>query len=736
MLECLPDRLRRRTRLLNDREPGEGCVIYWMRTAVRAHENPALDVAILVANALRVPVFVYHALSERYPYASDRHHRFILEGARDVAVELGARGIATAFHLERAGHRGDHLHTLGSRAAAVVTEEMPVAPLRHWTRALADRSPVPVLSVDTACTVPMRSVGKGVDRAFAYRRRVMPLLDRELAPWDEVEPEHTEVPPLPFEPVDLGEADLDALIAECAIDHTVPPVHGTTGGSTAGYARWNAFVADGLSRYAARRNDPTVDGTSRLSPWLHYGMVAPTRIAREARKHGAEKFLDELVVWRELAYTWCLYAPDHHSLDALPTWARDTLLAHAGERAYTPGLERLHLGQTGELLWDLAQQSLLRRGELHNNVRMTWGKALVPWTSDPGEALRRLVDLNHRYALDGRDPASYGGLLWCLGLFDRAFPESPAFGEVRSRSVKRHAARVDLDAWARVVRPPRELSVGIVGAGLAGSFAGRVLATHGAAVTLFDKGRGAGGRLACRRRDDGLLIHGAPQLHLADPRLERWTDGWVEAGVLSGCGTFVSDAPNDLVKHLQAGLDVRFGARVHQLHRDAEGWWVDEGDRSHRFDAVLLTAPAPQVMELVGEHPFTSLLSSVVHDPCWVAMVTLPMAPVRPSPGGPVARVVGDGRHLALHATPGWSFEHLEASPEHVIATLVGALDLPEPEVAEAHRWRYARVRKGLDAEALYDPDLRLAIAGDAFAGGDARGALLSGAAAAGRLLA
>ncbi len=76
-------------------------VLYWMRTALRVDENPALDAAIAVGNAWRLPVLVYQALSERYPYASDRHHIFQLEAARDVQAAIVARNVGYIFHLER-----------------------------------------------------------------------------------------------------------------------------------------------------------------------------------------------------------------------------------------------------------------------------------------------------------------------------------------------------------------------------------------------------------------------------------------------------------------------------------------------------------------------------------------------------------------------------------------------------------------------------------------------------------
>lgn len=713
-----------------------------MRTAVRAHENPALDVAIHLANAHGVPVFVYHALSERYPYASDRHHRFILEGARDVAHKLHQRGIATAFHLERPGHRGPHLLTLAAAATAIVTEDMPVDPLRRWTRSLADSVSIPVFAVDTATVVPMRVVGPGVDRAFAYRKRIQPHLDRELEPWDELVPDRTAVPDLPFVPVDLS-ADLDELIAACAIDHTVPPVGDTRGGTTAGMARWRTFCANSLATYHKDRNNPVLQGSSRMSAYLHYGMVAPTLLARHARSTrgaGAAKFVDELVVWRELAYTWCLYNRHHDTLDALPAWARETLLAHDSDpRAYLPGLERLHLGETRDAVWDTAQRSLLRNGELHNNVRMTWGKALIPWSSDSATALRRLVDLNHRYALDGRDPGSYGGLLWCFGRFDRPFHDSLVWGTVRSRSLHVHAKRLDLDAWSRQIdRTPRP-RVAIVGAGLSGSFAGRILQAHGCDVHLFDKGRGAGGRLSARRSDVGRLIHGAPLLHLTDLRLARWVEGWVERDVLAASADgWTGSPPNTLIKHLQRPNTVHFSTPITDAQRNGTTWSLTTNDGVHEgFDALIVTAPAPQALALFPDDPLAAPLADVTYRPCWVGLATFDTT-VGPKASGCVERVVGAGPAWTFHFDADWSATHLDDTPE-AIATSVRAWladhGHPAPTTLDVHRWRYARILRGLSDDTLYDRDRNLAFAGDAFAGGEANGALLSGAAAAARLL-
>ena len=429
LLTSLPNALAERTRAIG----GEGfnCsgefALYWMRSAIRVDENQALQVAVEFANRLGLPLLVYQGLSERYPFASDRHHTFILQGAQDVQLALSEKKIAYALHVERPEHRGPHLKALAQRSAVVVTEDMPTEPLRSWTARLRSDIECSLFAVDTACVVPMQLVGKSYERAFAFRDATRELYaERISSNWRDCDLDN-DFPSsikLPFEPIDLSVVDIASVVGQCEIDHSIGPVPHTIGGSVAGYQRWQDFKANGLGKYDRRRNNALVDGVSRMSPYLHYGMVAPTRIAREAKAEeskGAKKFLDELLIWRELAYVFCHYRHDHGRVSAIPDWARETLREHEGDTRELMSWESMSRGQTGHALWDSAQRSLLIHGELHNNVRMTWGKAILNWMPDAKQSLARLIDLNHRYALDGRDPASYGGILWCLGQFDRPF---------------------------------------------------------------------------------------------------------------------------------------------------------------------------------------------------------------------------------------------------------------------------------------------------------------------------
>jgi len=184
-LAKLPVHLQERARVVFDTETKQRkFVLYWMCSAIRVDENPALESAILIAQQYDLPLLVYQGLASSYQYASDRHHTFVLQGARDVQASLKKRSISYAFHLETRHNKGAHLSTLAQQAAVVVTEDMPVGPATVFLSDLKKQSSTPVVCVDTACVVPMQLVGKAYTRAFEYRNATKALYeDRVKIDW-------------------------------------------------------------------------------------------------------------------------------------------------------------------------------------------------------------------------------------------------------------------------------------------------------------------------------------------------------------------------------------------------------------------------------------------------------------------------------------------------------------------------------------------------------------------------
>jgi deoxyribodipyrimidine photo-lyase len=202
-----------------------------------------------------------------------------------------------------------------------------------------------------------------------------------------------------------------------------------------------AFVSERLSTYHDHHSDPDDRGTSRLSPYLHFGHISAHEVFAAVLDHerwnlgrlrgrpsgaregwwgagpGAEAFLDQLVVWRELGFNTCAKRPnDYDRFDGLPEWAQRTLDIHESDaRPFIYDRGTFERGETHDRLWNAAQHELRRDGWMHNYMRMLWGKKILEWSASPREALQTMIALRNRWAIDGRDPNSYAGYMWTLG---------------------------------------------------------------------------------------------------------------------------------------------------------------------------------------------------------------------------------------------------------------------------------------------------------------------------------
>ncbi len=758
-------------------------VLYWTHHALRADENPALDVAMFLAQQLQLPLLVYQGLSERYRFASDRHHTFILEAAQSLQSNYERLGFSYALHFDRHVERHPRLARLAKSSAVVVTEDFPIEATKQWTERLAHADWCPVVLVDTACVVPSRLVGKAYDRAFAFRDATAKLYrDRVNRDW----PTCTAKPipaAIPFKTLELNGQSISKLVSRCEIDHSIGPVADTRGGSEAGYARWQAFRKNGLHKYAKLRNQIEMDGVSRMSAYLHYGMVSPLRIAREASADGAEKFLDELLIWRELAYAFCYYRPDLESEASLPAWAVASLNRHTDDPRRQLSWETLARAKTGERLWDAAQRSLLKHGELHNNIRMTWGKAILGWSSGHQQSLERLIDLNHRYALDGRDPASYGGILWCLGQFDRPFlPEQPIFGSVRPRPIAIHQDRINLEAYEKkvdrsVAQPsPR---IAMIGTGLAGLMCSRILFDQGLQIQCFEKSHRTGGR-ASTSIPDGVcqFDHGAQYFTIRDAALKPYLESWCEdKHVAQWNGHIVSieqhgsqrdvtsmkrfvgtPSMQSLGAHLAKELSIAFETEVAKVECEPNGYRLLSKTDSDlgQFDVVLWNCPPAQVERLLPQKcVWRDQLSKVEMVPCWSVMlamenrwnVSFDGAFVNDGILGWIARDSSKPCRpkaldaWVLHSTVAWAKDNLDVTKESVIQRLVREAErvtcstIPVSSVVAAHRWLYSRPTESLSEKSLWDDEHRFGACGDWCGGPRVEGALRSGMSLAGQVL-
>lgn len=297
----------------------------------------------------------------------------------------------------------------------------------------------------------------------------------------------------------------------------------------------------------------------------------------------------------------------------------------------------------------------------------------------------------------------------------------------------------------------------IVGAGLAGLSCAGSLKLAGRSVTLFDKGRGPGGRMATRRMATPLgnveFDHGAQYFTVRDPAFKRQLGVWANLGIAAPWPEAGTDAwvgvprMNALANHIVANHDVAWEHNVTSLVRMNEGWSVRSQETEHGpFDAVILAIPAEQAVSLLSLHDFAMgrVALTARSQPCWTGMFAF----AEPLSGLPaIVRNAGDlawsarnsskpGRTdpeaWVVQANAAWSQERLEDPPEQVAKFLLEMLalanngQLPKPIAAIAHRWRFA-LSAGTGDGALWNPALALGVCGDWLLGPRVECAWLSG---------
>ena len=446
-------------------------VLYWMIAARRLEDNFALQRAAWWARELDLPLLVFEPLRVGYPWASDRLHAFVLQGMSAHRAEADGLGVTYFPYVEPAPDAGKGLlRRLAADAAVVVTDDYPTFFLPRMLAAAATRVDCRLEAVDSNGLLPMRATSTAYPTAHGFRRYVQKTLPAELKQF----PVRSPLQALPRRAAPLAPEVLakwppasDAILratrtdlATLPIDHSVEPSAVLEGGQGPARSRLSAFIERGLASYHQDRSQPDRDAASGLSPWLHFGHIGVHRIFSDIVTHdgwttrkfaerangkregwwGAspqvEAFLDELITWRELGFNFAANRDDHDQYESLPEWARASLDAHASDRReHVYSLAQFERAETHDPVWNAAQRQLVREGRMHNYLRMLWGKKILHWTPHPREALAIMVELNNKYALDGRDPNSYSGIFWVLGRYDRPWaPRREVFGVIRYMS--------------------------------------------------------------------------------------------------------------------------------------------------------------------------------------------------------------------------------------------------------------------------------------------------------------
>ncbi len=441
-----------RIRCLKKGDARGGPVLYWMSRDQRVLDNWALLHAQQLARSRKEPLLVCFCLVPNFLEATIRQYGFMLRGLSEVATALTAKGIP--FHLLRGEPKTEIPKFVSKQnVSALITDFDPLRIKRAWKKAVVSAVDLPAFEVDAHNIVPCWVASpKQEYAAYTLRPKIHRALPDFLEPFPGLR-KHPAAAKMKAETIDW-----EKVRRSLKLDRSVGEVDWIRPGEKAARAALRRFLSKKLAQYDQDRNDPSRDGQSHLSPYLHFGHLSAQRVALEVEAVGGDTrsqdaFLEELVVRRELSDNFCYYNRSYDTVEAFPDWARKTLDAHREDpREYLYSKEALEQGRTHDPLWNAAQREMVRRGKMHGYMRMYWAKKILEWTKTPVQAMKIAIYLNDKYELDGRDPNGYAGIAWSVGgVHDRAWGGRPVFGKIRYMSARGCRSKFDMDTYVEWV---------------------------------------------------------------------------------------------------------------------------------------------------------------------------------------------------------------------------------------------------------------------------------------------
>ena len=417
----------------------------------RVEDNWALLFSQNLAIKNKVPVHVIFCLTDSFLGATIRHFMFMLKGLEEVAKDC--RRLNVNFHLLRGNHSTEiPKFVKDNEIGALVCDFSPLRIHRGWVESIKKALPgkVPLVQVDAHNIVPIwMASDKQEYAARTIRNKINSKLDEYL----------TEFPPVikhPFKAENIPETiDWTATLKSIKVDETVGEVDWIKPGYVNAVGMLESFINKRLKLFGTKRNDPTVNALSNLSPYFHFGQISVQRSILEVSKHksiskeGVDAFREEAIVRRELSDNFCFYNENYDNLKGVTDWARITLDAHRKDkRVYLYTRDELDKAHTHDDLWNAAQLQLRKEGKMHGFLRMYWAKKILEWTASPDEALSIAIYLNDRYNLDGRDPNGYVGCMWSIGgIHDQGWGERAIFGKIRFMNYEGCKRKFDIKAF-------------------------------------------------------------------------------------------------------------------------------------------------------------------------------------------------------------------------------------------------------------------------------------------------
>lgn len=420
----------KRLRILKNEQLQNAPVVYWMQRDQRVHDNWALIYAQEKAIELNQPLYVVFNLVPTFLEATIRQYGFMLKGLQEIEVELSKFNIPFILTI---GDAGEEISMFVNKikASLLVTDFNPLKIVRRWKKSVFDKIKISFHEVDAHNIVPFHQVSdKQEFAAYTIRPKIHKLLPEFLDEFPKIKKmNHT---------LNRNNIDWNKIYSSLKINFDIKEVEWLKPGEKAAHYTLKNFVEKKLSRYNEERNFPTHDAQSNLSPYFHFGHIAPQRVALvinqiDGFEESKKSFLEEMIIRRELSDNFCYYNKNYDSFEGFPQWAKDSLNQHRNDRRdFIYSLEEFENAKTHDDLWNAAQMEMVNKGKMHGYMRMYWAKKILEWSKSPEEALQIAIYLNDKYELDGRDPNGYTGIAWSIGgVHDRPWFERNVYGKIR-----------------------------------------------------------------------------------------------------------------------------------------------------------------------------------------------------------------------------------------------------------------------------------------------------------------
>ena len=419
-------------------------ISYWMTSNQRIENNFSLRFAARIAKEKKLPLKIFFIYNKIQYDCISRHLKFMFEGLKDVLLKFNNFNHKINFY-----EYGTNLCSLIlSDCDTLVLDEPYTERSRKYLKSELKDIDCNIYSIDNLYLPTKLVSNKEEYSAATFRRKYYKLVDDLIDQTFKIENELNGITTLddPNEyTIDIFKILSDLPKDKYLINQDIQ------GGHDNAVNTFKNYIDNDIFNYDEKSNNPENIKNSCMSKYLHYGHISIFEIIYDLMKinfNFTNSFVEQILIRRELAYNYTYHNKNYNNHKGLPNWAIESLISHQEDkREFVYDLHDFEFAKTHDLYWNSAQIQLLKYGYIHGYMRMYWGKKILEWTKNFQEGIKIALYLNNKYQLDGRNPNSYVGILWCFGLHDRGWKERSIFGKIRYMNENGLKRKFDIDRY-------------------------------------------------------------------------------------------------------------------------------------------------------------------------------------------------------------------------------------------------------------------------------------------------